>query len=108
MNDSELIRFLQNQKGGKEICGCKETTSENLLTIATEYIAISSPRPPKESRIWTLLRKFSVFSNLLTLPIKCFSLVKKSKQQQEKNKDEMYRNGDNKKHQVCGSVRASS
>lgn len=107
MNDSELIPFLQNQKGGKEICGCKETTSENLLTIATEYTSISSPHPPKESRIWILLRKFSVFSNLLTLPIKCFSLSKKSKQQQ-KNKDEMYRNGDNKKHQVCGSVRASS
>lgn len=107
MNDSELIPFLRNQKGGKEICG-KETTSENLLTIPTEYIAVSSPHPPKESRIWTLLRKFSVFSNLLTLPVKCFSLSKNQSNNSKKNKDELYRNGDNKKHQVCGSVRASS
>lgn len=86
MNDSELIPFLQNQKGGKEICGCKETTTENLLTIAAEYIAISSPHPPKESRIWTLLRKFSVFSNLLTLPIKCFSLSKNQNNNSKKTK----------------------
>lgn len=44
-----------------------------------------------------------MFSNLLTLPTA--PLCQKNQNNNQKNKDEMYRSSENKKHQAYGSVR---